>query len=512
MQLYANLDKLKPEVVVEHRGERIAFSASVFTRNAFTKYDVFEYINKYWSKMPLAAQDKIWFIYSEIGRGFDQIFGADELFQFLNTQIKALIPFHDLRALQSSLSRDPTVVIPESVKPEFIHDPESNNTREKTYVHSEYMELAAVSLFMRCLVPIWGEYINATRAQSGVDYKEQQALQLLTGTGIMESDAIKKLLVYINDNTKEKHNNPEKILKGVSSEDMNFLLLALVCVRRLCVADLRGTDPSAHIVSKTFNFVYQRMFNPSKTDNPVKEKPFGDTNNSTDQNKHSILESYRKRTELSLSDVVSIQHGWRDVYLAADRLAPSLLQANAAMLEETLATTAASAHERIGDPQLVIASWVFKTVHVPGSIYYLKNQDAWRALGAAEASLWDWGFHYLALLVSAHQIVGNEEIHVSPIDSKSQIPQELREEIYQHYPYVWSNLRRTGTQTSQEVHGVLYAIDKVVDDLVANAWRITAAPWKIEQALGSPRRKLPIPSTIKIELAKLILEVEHRRS
>lgn len=169
-------------------------------------------------------------------------------------------------------------------------------------------------------------------------------------------------------------------------------------------------------------------------------------------------------------------------------------------------------HERIGDPQLVIASWLFKTIHVPGSIYYLEKVDAWRALGAAQAILWDWGFHYLALLVSSHQIVGTEDILVTPLDSKGQIEKELKDEIFALYPYVWSSVRRNGIQTSQEVHNVLHAIDKVVDDLVSGAWRMTAEHSLIEHVLGSARRKLTIPSTIKSELARLVIEIEKRRS
>lgn len=509
MKLYASLDRTKPEIVAEHNGERVAFSANVFTRKAFERdFDVFEYINKFWAKQLPQLQDQVWFVYKEIYRGFEQILSAEELYRFLNHQVGELLRLHDLRALQSSLAQDPTVMVPPSVHETFVPSPESNNTREKTYIRSDYMELAAVSLFMRCLVPVWGEYINSTRKDAGVDYKEQLALQLLNGTGLLETPAIKKLLVYIHDNTKEKHSNPDKILRGVSSEDMDFLLLALVCIRRLCVADLRGHDPTSHIVSKAFNFVYHRTFNPSKTDTPVKAKPFGNSESATEQTKHSILESYRKRTELSFSDIISMQHSWRDYYGAVLRLAPELPED---ALVPAFTTAQALRKERVADAQKVIASWLFKTVHVPFSIYYLEKEDLWKAMATAETILWHWDMKYLAVLMTCHPVIGQEELHITPFDHRAQLPDSYKEEIYKLYPYVWSSSRRTGAATTQEPHAILHAIDKVVDDLIANAWRSTASQARVEQVFGDFRRKFPIIPGIKAELARLIIEVEQRR-
>ena len=50
----------------------------------------------------------------------------------------------------------------------------------------------------------------------------------------------------------------------------------------------------------------------------------------------------------------------------------------------------------------------------------------------------------------------------------------------------------------------------MVDTLIANAWRSTAAEDKVQRVFGEVKRKFPIVPNIKAEIVKLILEIEYR--
>lgn len=507
MKLEIDVYKVRPEITVEHNGEKIDFSASVFQRKAFKDFDVFDEINRYWAQLPPHTQNEIWHIYKEVSRGFDQILSSDELFDHLQTCIRALAGHHPLNVLETWLSMDPANVVPSDILESFVESRDSTYTREKTYVAKDYMELVTLSMFLRTLAPIFGEYIESIRRKTGMDHKEYAALQLLTGTSVLESDAVKKLSVYIDQITKEKHKNPERILSGISSEDMGFFLLALVIVRRLCLGEIKGR-PGDHLVSKVFNFLYQKVFNPSKTNLPIREKTFGSDSDGNDQNKRSILESYRKRTEISIGEIAGFEYGYEDIHYTAQRLAPGITEEE---VNKAIATAEALKGERLGDPQLIMMSWVFKTVHSSRSVYYVNKQLAWKNLAVLEAVLWHWGHRYLSILATSHKVLGQETMYISPIDNRGQIPLELQEKLSKHYPYIWTSSRRAGQPNAAEPNPVIYAIDLVTDELISNAWRSTASEEKIVEVFGEMRRKLPIFPSIKSELAKLIIDIEERR-
>lgn len=508
MKIYASIES-KPEVHVEHNGQTIAFSASVFTKRSFEgPFDVFENINRYWEKLSYKDQGEIFEIYNQAFMGIDQIRKSKDLHEFLNEQVKALITYHSLDRLEDFLALETSIRIPSTCKEEYFDDVNDNNTRDKTYTAQDYRRLLAFALFLRTLIPIWGEYISSTRKDTGMEYKEYVALQLLTGTGILESEAARKLKVYIDQITKEKHFNFEKILNGVSSEDMGFLLFALVCVRKLCVGDLKAEDDKSHLVALVYKYLYQKVFNPSESSSMIREKLFFEGSSSTDQNKRSILESYKKRTELSVGEVYEFEFAMSDVYGTAERLAPGITRAE---VDEALETTSALRTERLGKPQLDLLGWVFKSVFPPKSVYYVSKQANYRQLAVLEAVLWQWGHPYLAILASSHMVVGRDEIRITSIDSRGQIGIELQAEIFKHYPYVWSSFKRSTQATTQEPHPVLQAIDLMVDELVKNSWRSTAAEHKLTKVFGDNRRRLPIFSSIKNDLARLIVDVENRR-
>lgn len=507
--MHLSVDTLKSQlsVIVEHNGQQLEFSANVFTRKPFSleDYDVFDHINRYWSGLSSSQQNLIFHVYSEVNRAFDEIQSTDELYAFLNEKIRELAYYHPLEKLELWLAMDPTISIPvECSAVEFIHSPDSGNTREKSYIRKDYMELTAFSLFLRTLVPIWGEYINSTRKSTGVEHKEYAALQLLVGTGLFESSAFQKLQIYIDTQTKERQKDFEKIITGVSSEDMCFLLLSLVCVRRLCLADLRG-DPKTNVVKVVYKFLSQRVMNRSEADSIVQEKKFKDGPEGSDFNKRSQMESYKKRTEISLAEKSMLKYAFEDVYGIAERFAPGISKQD---VNGSIETASVLMRNGILDCQLAIMSWVFKNHLSPRAAGYNSPDVMARALGVLEAVLWYRGYHYLAVLVTSHAIVGQEEMFVAPVDSRGQIPETVQSEIYRLYPHIWSNQKRNKQARIDEPHPVLHAIDLAVDELVSNAWRSTASEDKIKHLFGGVKRKFPIQPTIKTELAKLVVDVE----
>lgn len=509
LNISVDTEKTKPEIIITYGDRQVSFCASVFQRKQFQKLDVFEPANAYLARMGMAEQDALWKIYEDVYNAFGQIFGAEDLFEFLNTSIKKLADLIPLRQLETWISIDPGFLIPSDIMDKFIQDEERKNSREKTYLRSDYIKLLALAVLMRFLMPILGEFIDATRRNIGGDFKEYAALELLVNTGILESEAIAKLSSYINLITKEKQKNEARILAGTSSEDMGFYLLALVLVHKLSTSDVRGFEEGSNLAAKVYVYLIQRMFSPDKSDLPIRDKAISDSRESSDQNRRSQLESYRKREEISIGDRAGIAYGYEDLIKTAMLVAPGISE-DAVMASVNTASLLAG--YRNGLPQETMMAWVFKHVHSPNSPGYIKKHLLVQNLGVLEAVLWHWGFPYLAILATSYVEQSEEAMHVTAIDNRSQIPEEYKSRILQLFPHTWSNLRRNQQGTTEEPNPVLHAIDLVVDDLLANSWRATASDDKIREVFKELRRKTPIFPTIKTELARLLIYIEDRYS
>ena len=509
MKIYPNDLKQKLEVVVEHAGHKLIFLANVFTRKSLcgSGFDVFEQINAYWAGLPMQRQDEIFEVYKDADAAFDIIDDTKVVYTILNNCIRRLLQLHPLDNLEFWLASNPTICVPDSVK-ELPPDPSENMfTKEKTYTRMDYFPLLTLSMFLRTVLPIWGQYIESIRKNSEMNRKEFIAMQLLNGTGILECVAMNRLRVYIDAAVNSDDIDYGKILDSFSSEDMGFLFLSLVCVKRLCLGDLRGIDNKTQLVATIFKFMAQKTFNQPESDVMLKKENLRDDAGGADSGKHSILETYRKRTELSLGEIAELEYALSDVVGIAQRLEPTLTEEE---IQFSIQTAQSLKGTLITDAQTVLAGEMIKDQITPHALHYVSQQHIINLLGALEAVLWKWGYHYLALIITAHAIVDVEEVTVGNISSREQIDQSLIDQLKVYYPYEWSTIRK-GDEIIQP-HPVVLSIDHMVDYLTFHAYRATASEDRLQQVFGEIRRKITVFSDIKNILARLIISIEERHA
>lgn len=500
------LSNVTPEVRIEHKGESLSFSVSVFQRTNFLgDFDVFDCINKFWDSLPIGKQDKIFMVYKEIEYGFDNIYSKDELFEYLQNKVADLIHEHDLDAVQDWVSLKSDIQIHDAFKSDYAYSVDNNTSREKTYTRSDYSKLLSLSVILRCMVPVWGEYISNIRQETGTMYKEFIAFQLISKSNIAHSVPMEKLRVYILNIVGDDNADPNNILNGVCAEDFDFYLLALVCIRRLCIGDVRGTNPDSHLITFIYKFIIQRIRNSDNNfENVVKEKTFDDRS-PDGENKISTLERYKIKTNVSLGEIVELEHSLRNIINVASKLSYTL---DPMILQRSLQTSQELMSQRLLDPQMTILRWVFKPVISPKGLMYLPKPMIVQAIGALEAILWARGHKYLAILASSYAVINDKEMTISPIDSKVRVPVTMTEELNRIYPFTRTvNSKKTGIK---EVNLAAKSIDTVTDNLSMFSWRPTAHESMLQEVLGSTNRKLPIKPDIKIDLTNLVIEVGSR--
>lgn len=500
------LSTVVPEVKLDHKGETISFSISVFQRANFQgQYDVFGYINNFWESLPEAKQDQIFGIYKEIQYGFETVFAKKDLFEYLQVKVAELIAAHDLDVIQNWISFSSDIVIPEAFQSDYVYSVDNNTSREKTYTRSDYSRLVALSVLLRCMVPIWGEYISNIRQETGTMYKEFIAFQLINKSNISHCVPMDKLRVYIERIVGEDNFDPNNILNGICAEDFGFYVLALVCIRRLCIGDVRGTDPSANLITFIYKYIIQRIRNGENNyENVVKEKTFDDRS-PDGENKISTLERYKIKSNVSLGEIVELEHSVRNMMDIANKLSFSI---NPALLERSLFTSRELMNQQLQEPQLTLLCWIFKPVISPKGLLYLPKKSIVEAIGAMEAVLWARGHKYLAILASSYALVDQKDMVISPVDSKMRVPVEMTEELGRIYPFTRTvNAKKTG---AKEINLAAKAIDTLTDNLSMYNWRSTADESMLQEVLGNTSRKLPIKPDIKLDLTRVVIEIGSR--
>lgn len=501
MEFRVDLFKPKLEAIILHSGTTLGFNASVFHKKSFSRdYNVFDEVNAFLRELPRSTQDQLFEIYTRAYKGFDYLLDQAELHDYIKGCIFDLTQVIKLEQLENWLRFRPEIVVPESVKP-LPPDPMDNvKSIAKTYTVSDYYPLLALSMFLRLLIPIWGEYVASIRKTTEVDKKEFITLQLLNDTGILESTAIERLKIYIReDNTSTDNKDWEKVLSGFSSEDIVFQQLAVVCFRRLCTADLRGVNPSTQVVAQIWKSSVQKSYGSPVSNIELKEVREGEESAAD----RSGLEGYRRRTDISLGNVAEFEYYFGFPHAIARHIDPTV---PLELVDQALATASQIEANEVGDVQLAIAGEMIKDQITPYSLYHTVDLLP-NVLAACEAVLWHRGFKYLAAVVTSYAISGVEEMHVGSISSREQLTIENMEEIKRWFPYVWEMGKRVPS-TAQ--HGILETVDMLVDSLIFQSWRMTIAEDKAAEIFGERRRRLMIPSDIKNQIVSFLIDNERR--
>jgi hypothetical protein len=499
---------IAPEIRITNKDEEVRFYASTFGRKSFKDFDVFDQINQYWASLPEPNQDAIFEAYKEVYQCFNLFFDRAELDYNVTKKASALLDLHNFDSLYHWLIFKSNIIIPESFDKEYIESIDNAGSREQTYIRSDYMKLAALSLILRTMVPVWGEYINATKDETGNDWKEYYAFQLISQAKLLNCDAFDKLRIYIDYNIRNEVISPNKIVIGsISSEDFPLWLLALICVRKLCVGNITGVDNKAHLVSFIFQYISQKTRGAdSNGENKIKNKIHESKNESEPQNKLSRLESYKLKQNISMGEIVELEYSVKDLRRCAYRLSANM---NDEILDSCLNSAKILNTQRLSDPQINLLRWIFTAIISPNGIMYLSKEKIVDALGVAQAVLWTKNHHLLSLLITSFAVKDNE-IQVISTDRKDKINKDLTTELDRLYPYfkLFGGKKSANKPTNQAVK----AIDNLVEELSSNTWIMTADDRYINMVFNKYNdRRLVIPYDIKNLLASLVVELGNRK-
>lgn len=522
MRATAHVDtpSVNPFMRIEHKDDKIDFNISTFHRKSFKdeNFAVLDHINEYWNQLPPETQDAIFNIYKQVEYGIDNIYQQDELTAYLSARVTELIKIHDYNKVLYWVRTKSNIIIPTTIEDEYQHSFDNNTTREKTYTKSDYIQLAAISLLQRTMVPIWGEFIFHNKKNSGKTFKEYTAFQLLRGSGLLETPPMEKLLTYTEHIVGPDKHQAHNIHAGISSEEFCSYAVALLCVRRLCLGNIAirpEDDQRQHLVSLIFKFIRRLIQGTDQTgENAIRDKkPSEEMESGGNGDKISTQERYRFKFKISPGENTELEHSVDDINKVVSTIT---YRVTPEMLAPHLATSQRLLQEEPLMPMINIMRWIMRPVISPRGMMFIHDIKVVEALGACEAILWEMGHHYLAVLITSYRDTEDRAatMRISHSDSRMYIPDEMIRQLNQLYPFHRApTVKRPEYQKNDinVINPTIEAIDDIAEFLRKYSWRPTCSDAMLQQVFGSTNRRTPVPPDIKTLIAQLVIELGERR-
>jgi len=240
----------------------LEFNISTYTKTSDRSESVdttkmFNEINSYLATRPQQELDAIMSVYERAHEVFQHQYELSALEKTLQKLTQELDSYLDLKAIRDWVVFHSKIGIPASVH-ETYADNDMQDYVDRTYVRKDYLDLVAMTIALRPMVPIWGEYIAMNETVTGSNMKENVAFMLLYYTKLVVSEPMERLRRYVAAtiaNSKENTVNAAAILTTLGSTSTPDWVTSLAVVRRLAIGEITITDDNSSIVTNIFQYI-----------------------------------------------------------------------------------------------------------------------------------------------------------------------------------------------------------------------------------------------------------------
>lgn len=485
------------QLVNDRTGEVLDWDVSIFDRTRFfTIPDAFRDINEYWQFIGQERQEKIWSVYKQIHGLWYTVYDQTQLGKQLMDLLGQMYDLMPQEEMDFWVKFHAKVKYKEDL--DHVLDPNDPNPG-RTYLFSDYQGLVVLTIAVRPMVPIWGEYIARIKKDVGGIYKEYTAFKLLSKSWIIKSPYVERLQLYIESSNLHNASNVAAILSGLGTDELPEFLLAFVIVRRVAVGDIDATNTNGSIISNIYGFISSTLHDfDRRFGGGVKEKYPED---STTEDESSMLEAYKVKQTVTMGDVGTFSVYVNDAMNMAKRLDLTVPED---MVVDCVASAISLEDLVIQQHHLTFCQWVLAPVMPPRSLPLLNKPTILRALGVTQALLWHWGFVELAALVTTAKIEQQKELTLTS-DVKRRINAELTDKLNALYPYTDPNEKQG---SSRKANFAYSAILTLTDKIALNPWQVNAPPALIAACPTiSHRGVMTCPANLVEQLTHLILRI-----
>lgn len=515
MEMINDSDRKIGTITLRHNGEELVWLATSYDHHTLIEPEgIFRDINGMWATFSQQHQDKIWAIYNEIHDTIHSIAEIHRLRERLIPLVRDLYEQHPYELADRWIKYNSKMIYPSTIYDDYT----TEHPRELTYLRPDYRELAALTLLLRPMVPVWGVFLKIAKGISSRN-KERLAVILLSSSNIINTAPYRRLQTHV-ERLKDKHlvNNPVPLsakADNVGTENIGEMIFCLVLVRRVALGEISQKDPNVSIISHIYKHVRSQFEGLDKNSGGrigEKHKARGDDI----EDNISRAESYKAKTEVTPGSIATIQVFTEDLKALALAVEPNIDLGKLKVCAQTARTAKNEGLYQCSPHQLLLCQYVLSNVISPRAMEYPNLEEMFNNMIVTQAVLWHWGFPQLALLILVTEYELSEEDTMNPkkLPAVSKENREILHKLYPYYPFTNSDVR-----TRNDCFAVT-VMNNIVTMLRRSAWvpnapielvRDAAGVMPVSQAVAfNSEDEIILPSEFNDLLARFFIRLNER--
>lgn len=502
------------KIDISHGEETLSLLIGSYHSAAITdKENLFKEINEFINRM-LSDEEQavLWGIYSNVREylGTDGIVGSyfvREEIEKLVRKIYSIVTYDRLRSYVDRAS----FKIPGDVSEVFkeYNDRGRVNYRNQTYIRADYMDLQALALGLRLMVPIWGVFIQNVSGDHGNGFKESEAVKMIEIAGVVSWPPYKRMLEYVEACVGKDTSaiSMTTVMAGLSSEEVPRHLMAMALVRKIAVGTISTSSESESMARNLFNYVngtLQRMDGRFQSVTGIVMPKKSRAIDKSDEDNSSVWDDYSQTTDITEGSRQLIE-------VFSEKIETIIMRSNEPVdisrVQQCIAICSRHESRPIMPFQKALIFWVIRSIS-PEARDLLTKQTMLRLMGIAQAVLAHCGYHELAILISAEAHINEEGVSFMPTETRNKITKQQAEILDQQYPYYRQETKRQDPGKRSNV--AVTAIDTIVAEMSGIAWK-PHAPRDIVEKIPMLTQSgyMYISGDIKRQLADMIIRINN---
>jgi hypothetical protein len=224
---------ITPVLFIEHGSLRHAINLAekgvdLKTTNMLAR--AFRFVNEeIWANLPNDRASALYHSLLATINRCEQGGEVTDLIGDLMQLVAAMMEVVDIEWVRILVGSSHKVYVPRSVHEIYTRGGENPGSEAQTYIRREYLDLVALSVMLKVMLPVWVVFYNRTGASISKSNREKFALRLLWCSQVMAMPAMAKLNTFIQHYIRAS-NSVEIRLKvavmGAGSADFTEVMMA----------------------------------------------------------------------------------------------------------------------------------------------------------------------------------------------------------------------------------------------------------------------------------------------
>lgn len=385
---------------------------------------------------------------------------------------------------------------------------DGDGTRAQTYLKDDFIELAALNVALKAVLPVIGQFGYFKRALISGVHTEYILFNFIITHPIYKTPAMIKLLQFIEVLVAISFKKVDLaairvIEKRIAREEMALYILSSVVFNKISIATMVDDFDGKNVITRMHNYVHNKLNVRKDVSSAIRAKKALSDTDGTNGEKESLIESYRSTTDKSVSVIVEINWVVGNINTLMSMMDYNV---NPDIVND--------AYERLGvfhtipitKQQRHLLSFIFKDVIDPRSLVYLERDSIINLLAVGFAYLWETDSKYLAILLTSYLKITNDDIMtINTTVNRTRLSKELKDQLMKYYPYTRVINNTTNANVVEET------INSLSNEIYTQTHVPTADMKYIKEVVKNKSLLKIIPADLKHQITVMLLRIEKRK-